>query len=87
MYPGLYHPSRGASFTPNALVYIYIPVQSLIPSSHSLLRHVLERLRQVLLAERELADGPDLGVLFLVSPHPHNKSPKRCMNIPASGSS
>lgn len=32
-----------------------------------LLRHMLERLGQVLRAERQLAGGPDLGVLFLLA--------------------
>lgn len=32
----------------------------------SLLGHVGEGLGEVLLAERQLADGPDLGVLYLV---------------------
>lgn len=31
--------------------------------SSPLLRHVLKRLFQVLLAERKLADGPDFGIL------------------------
>ena len=32
-----------------------------------LLRHILERIGQVLRAERQLAGGPDLGVLFLLA--------------------
>lgn len=52
--------------------------------AYALLGHVLERLSQVLLAEGQLAGGPDLRVLrALVSVQVGHS----CSNIPASGSS
>lgn len=40
---------------------------NILPIIYSLLRHVSEGLGEVLLAERQLAGGPDLSVLQLVS--------------------
>lgn len=48
------------------------------PFGVCLLRHMLERLSQVLLAERKLANGPDLGVLegiqISMGPIPRDRS-------------
>jgi hypothetical protein len=63
-----YAPSQTHLVTPpNSSLYIFfspqrLPNHSIIQPTH-LLRHMLERLGQVFLAEGQLADGPDLGVL------------------------